>query len=75
MLKPRVPMFRCDLSVRLRDTAEKQVPAKLKPIGGCSQWEFWRESGTKYYVTQWTAARPHICSVDESVTSYSTKAS
>ena len=32
MLKPPVPKFRPDLSVRLRDIAEKQVPAKLKPI-------------------------------------------
>ena len=32
MLKPLVPKFRSDLSVRLRDIAEKQVPAKLKPI-------------------------------------------
>ena len=32
MLKTRVPKFRCDLSVRLRDTAKKQVTAKLKPI-------------------------------------------
>ena len=34
MLKPIVPKFRSDLSVRLRDIAEKQVPAKLKPIVG-----------------------------------------
>ena len=32
MLKPLVPKFRSDLSVRLRDITEKQVPAKLKPI-------------------------------------------
>ena len=32
MLKPLVPKFRSDLSVRLRDIAEKQVPEKLKPI-------------------------------------------
>ena len=34
MLKPLVPNFRYDLSVRLRDVAEKQVPAELKPIVG-----------------------------------------
>ena len=34
MLKPLVPKSRSDLSVRLRDIAEKQVPAKLKPIVG-----------------------------------------
>ena len=34
MLKPLVPKFRSDLSVRLRDIVEKQVPAKLKPIVG-----------------------------------------
>ena len=34
MLKPFVPKFRSDLSVRLRDIAEKQVPTKLKPIVG-----------------------------------------
>ena len=34
MLKPLMPKFRSDLSVRLRDTAEKQVHAKLKPIVG-----------------------------------------
>ena len=32
MLKPLVAKFRPDLSVRLQDVAEKQVPAKLKPI-------------------------------------------
>ena len=32
MLKPLVPKFRSDLSVRLKDIAEKQVPVKLKPI-------------------------------------------
>ena len=32
MLKPLVPKFRFDLSVHLRDIAEKQFPAKLKPI-------------------------------------------
>ena len=32
MLKPLVPKFRSDLSVRLRDIAEKQVIAKPKPI-------------------------------------------
>ena len=31
-MKPPVPKFRSDLSIRLRDIAEKQVPAKLKPI-------------------------------------------
>ena len=34
LLKPLLPKFRCDLSVRLRDIAEKQVPAKLKSIVG-----------------------------------------
>ena len=32
MLKPLMPNFRSDLSVLLRDIAEKQVPEKLKPI-------------------------------------------
>ena len=32
MLKPLVPKFRSDLSVRLRNIAEKQIPVKLKPI-------------------------------------------
>ena len=32
MLKLLVPRFRPDLSARLKDIAEKQVPAKLKPI-------------------------------------------
>ena len=32
MLKPRVPKFRPDISDRLKDIAEKEVPAKLKPI-------------------------------------------
>ena len=32
ILKPLVPKFRSDLSVRLRDIAEKQVPAKLKSM-------------------------------------------
>ena len=34
MLKPPVSKFRSDLSVRLKDIAEKQVPVKLKPIVG-----------------------------------------
>ena len=34
MVKPLAPNFRSDLSVRLRDIAEKQVSAKLKPIVG-----------------------------------------
>ena len=41
MLKPLVPKFCSDLSVRLRDIAEKQVPAKLKPI------VVWREPSGK----------------------------
>ena len=32
MLKPLVPKFRLDVYVRVKDIAEKQVPAKLKPI-------------------------------------------
>ena len=32
MLKHLVPKFRPDLSVRLKDIAEKQVPAKMKPM-------------------------------------------
>ena len=32
MLKPLMPKFRSDLSARLRYIAERQVPAKLKPI-------------------------------------------
>ena len=32
MLKPPVPKFCPDLSARLKDIAEKQVPVKLKPI-------------------------------------------
>ena len=34
MLKPLVPKFRSDPSAHLRDIAEKQVPAKMKPIVG-----------------------------------------
>ena len=34
MLKPLVPKFCLDLSVRLKGIAEEQVPAKLKPIVG-----------------------------------------
>ena len=37
MLKPLVPRFRFDLSVRSRDIAEKQVPVKLKPIVGADK--------------------------------------
>ena len=32
LLKPIVLKFRHDLFARLRDIAEKQIPAKLKPI-------------------------------------------
>ena len=32
MIKPLVPKFRHDLSARLKDIAEKRVPAKLKSI-------------------------------------------
>ena len=34
MLKTLVAKFRPDLSARFKDIAEKQVPAKLKPIVG-----------------------------------------
>ena len=34
MLKPLMTKFRSDISVHLKDIAEKQGPAKLKPIGG-----------------------------------------
>ena len=44
MLKPIVPKFRPDLSVRLRDITEKQVPAKLKPIV-CQLQHFRRRLG------------------------------
>ena len=37
MLKPLVPRFRSDLSVRLKDIAEKQVPAEVKTIVGTEQ--------------------------------------
>ena len=37
MLKPLVSKLRSDLSVRLRAIAEKQVPAKLKPVVGTEQ--------------------------------------
>ena len=39
MLKPVVPKFRSDLSARLKDIAEMQVPMKLKPIVGNTQWQ------------------------------------
>ena len=32
MLRPVVPKFRPELSVRVKEIIEKQVPAKLKPI-------------------------------------------
>ena len=38
ILKPRVPKFRPDLSVWLKDIAEKQVPSKLTPIVGAGDW-------------------------------------
>ena len=34
MLKPLVHKFHSDLSFRLKDITEKQVPAKMKPIVG-----------------------------------------
>ena len=34
MLKSLVPKFRPNLPARLKDIAEKQVPAMLKPIAG-----------------------------------------
>ena len=37
MLKPLVPKFRSELSVRFRDIAEEQVPKKLKPRVDYSQ--------------------------------------
>ena len=36
MLKPLVPKFHADLSVRSKDIAEKQVSTKLKPIVAAS---------------------------------------
>ena len=38
MLKHLAPKIRSDLSVRLTDIAEKQVPAKLKPIVNENIW-------------------------------------
>ena len=35
MLKPLVPKFCLHLFVRVKDIAEKHVPAKLKPIVKC----------------------------------------
>ena len=32
MLEPLVPTFHYDLSVHLKDTVEKLIPVKLKPI-------------------------------------------
>ena len=40
MLKPLVPKFRLDLCARLKDIAEKQIPAKLKPIAGQVKWPY-----------------------------------
>ena len=37
MLKPFLPKFRLDLFVRVKDIAEKQVPAKLKPTVGADK--------------------------------------
>ena len=37
MLKPLVYKFRSDISALFRDIAEKQVPAKLKPIVDASE--------------------------------------
>ena len=36
MLKPPVPKFRSELSVRFRNIEEKEVPVKLKPIVNAS---------------------------------------
>ena len=38
MLKPLVPKCRPDLFARLRDIAEKRVPAKLKPVVGNAEY-------------------------------------
>ena len=54
MLKPLVSEFCSDLSVCLKDIAEKQVPAKLSPIADifsvylCTVSSVWRESGAGY---------------------------
>ena len=52
MLKPIEPKFRPDLSARLRDIAEKQIPAKLKPIVGV----YWRFLTAKpcHFIANWT---------------------
>ena len=52
MLKRLVPKFRPHLSASLNNTAEKQVPAKLKPIVGVLQK--WIVGTYKY-----TCARVH----------------
>ena len=41
MLKPLLPMFRYDLSDRLRDIAEKTCPVKLKPIVVITKHSWW----------------------------------
>ena len=53
MLKPLVPKFRLHLSVRSKDIAEKQVPAKLKPIVVKYCWQYilyYRLQNIKFFV-------------------------
>ena len=41
ILEPLVAKYRPDLFARLRDIAERQVPANLKPIVGAQNSFFW----------------------------------
>ena len=64
-MKPLMSQFRSDLSVRLRDIAEKQVPAKLKPIVGTSMhtnqcFKTPRESLTWAAYNTWRARAGHL---------------
>ena len=61
MLRPPVPKFRSDLSVCLRDIAEKQVPAKLKQILGISIiYESSEAHGMPHVLTIYSCTK-HVC--------------
>ena len=59
MLKPLVPKFRPDLSARLKDIAENQVPAKLKPIVGIIHQEDAEQAGG-HQTENWLPEGPYF---------------
>ena len=69
MLKPLVPKFHPILLVRLKDIAEKRVPAELKPIVSTKHLHFASMYFDRYEdisnVTYWGNSSNHVCDINK----------